>query len=192
MNEDISKKFSDAIAFMKAGHEGQTRKDGKTPYETHPIAVADLVSKYTNNPTLIEVALFHDLEEHLREGVLPAHPEYGLTAICKEFGEVVSEYVFHLTDQFTKENYPELNRAKRKQAERERYGSMPSDAKLVKLADVVANLRDDNGDAGFMQMYIREKIACLPYLKIANPIFEPAVQTVKEKATKYGIKVDSL
>lgn len=182
--KSISPEVAKAYEFFKELHKDQKRKDGVRPYfDAHLIPVAELVWEYSGSETLVVVALAHD-------GAEDQNLSFG--EIENVFGATVRDLVWFLTDQFTKENYPELNRAKRKQAERERYGSMPSDAKLVKLCDIVANLRDDNGDAGFMQMYIREKIACLPYLKIANPIFELAVQTVKEKAAKYGIKVDSL
>ena len=48
-----------ALALCKEAHKGQFRSDGVTPYETHPIAVAELVS--TKGEKI--VALLHDVLE---------------------------------------------------------------------------------------------------------------------------------
>ena len=48
-----------ALALCKEAHKGQFRSDGVTPYETHPIAVAELVS--TEEEKI--VALLHDVFE---------------------------------------------------------------------------------------------------------------------------------
>jgi (p)ppGpp synthase/HD superfamily hydrolase len=182
--KSISPEVAKACDFFKELHEGQKRKDGIRPYfEGHLLPVAELVWEYSGSETLVVVALAHDSKED---------QNISLDEIEEAFGKTVTEYVWFLTDRYTKEDFPSWNRAKRKQAERERYGVMPDRVKLVKLADVVANLRDDNGDAGFMQMYVREKLLCLPYLKVEHPLFSLAVATAKEKAAKYGIKVDSL
>jgi (p)ppGpp synthase/HD superfamily hydrolase len=58
-NADIE----DALATANLAHLGQTRRD-KSPYITHPLAVADIVnSYYPEDPTLCAAALLHDTIE---------------------------------------------------------------------------------------------------------------------------------
>lgn len=68
-----------AIEFATECHEGQTRKDKKTPYITHPIAVMEIIeNKYSDN-SLYRLAanpegifamkilgLFHDIAEDVK------------------------------------------------------------------------------------------------------------------------------
>lgn len=163
MTEDIL--LSRAFSFMEEGHRGQTRRDGIRSYSLHPRDVRRRVMMVTDDEEIGFAALFHDLDEHVREGVLPAHPEYGLPAIEKEFGARVAGFVKELTDVFLKKDYPLLNRAKRKQLERERYATFSTEAKLIKLADISSNMADlDPADSGFAHLFLKEKALCLPYL----------------------------
>lgn len=57
MSEQIT--LARAIAYM--AHRGQFRKDGVTPYFTHPEAVAESLSKW--NEYVIAAALLHDTKE---------------------------------------------------------------------------------------------------------------------------------
>ena len=58
----------------KKVHKGQYRKNGETPYITHPLGVA---INFIGNPTLIAIALLHDVledttispEELIKEGI---------------------------------------------------------------------------------------------------------------------------
>lgn len=182
--KSISPEVVKAYEFFKELHKDQKRKDGVRSYfDAHLVPVAELVWEYSGSETLVVVALGHDSSED---------QNLSNYIIFHNFGFSASTLIWYLTDVYTKENFPSLNRSERKEAERKRYSYIPYDAKLVKLCDIVTNLRDDNDDVGFMTMYVREKIACLPYLKIENPIYQLAVDTVKEKDTKYGIAVDSL
>ena len=51
-------------ALAERGHEGQVRKDGKTPYAEHPRAVAALLAKWgVDDAATLAVAWGHDLLE---------------------------------------------------------------------------------------------------------------------------------
>jgi guanosine-3',5'-bis(diphosphate) 3'-pyrophosphohydrolase len=130
-----------AITFMKSAHRSikQTRKDGIRPYEVHPLEVMARVAAVENNEDILIAALLHDVIED----VFPLNDKCDVYLIANTFGDVAAKLVVELTDIYTKEAWPDLNRAKRKQAERERYGTLSANAKLIKLADITTNLLDD-------------------------------------------------
>lgn len=167
-----------AIDFMKAAHRSidQRRKDNVRLYEVHPLDVFErlLMAGVTDEDVLI-AGLLHDVEEDVA-----AHKplEFSLGHIARAFGQRVAGFVFELSDEYTKANYPEKNRRERKQLERKRYATFSPEAKLVKLADIASNLNDDGQvleadglpEVGFNRMFIKEKALCLPYLvSIACP-----------------------
>jgi (p)ppGpp synthase/HD superfamily hydrolase len=56
--------FKKALKFAKEAHQGQFRKDGKTPYIEHPKAVArSLIRRGTKTKIMISSALLHDVIE---------------------------------------------------------------------------------------------------------------------------------
>ena len=58
-----------ARQFCEHYHEGQSRKGGKSPYHSHPIAVARTLSRYSYDDVVTQcIALLHDTVEdsHLR------------------------------------------------------------------------------------------------------------------------------
>jgi (p)ppGpp synthase/HD superfamily hydrolase len=66
-----------ALAIAEHAHKGQFRRDGKTPYFTHPYRVWDRIKKKGGNEEEQAVALLHDVledtkftaEEMLRHGI---------------------------------------------------------------------------------------------------------------------------
>lgn len=187
----MTPRLSKAIDFMKTAHRsiGQMRKDGNRPYEVHPLEVMERVSKVTDDEDILIAALLHDVIED----VFPTNPDFNEGGIGYQFGGRVLLMVQQLTDKFTKEAHPDKNRKTRKQLERERYATFWPEVKLIKLADIAANLSDDGGaDAGFMGMYIREKAMCLPYLtdydKANLVLFSEASKILQEKKRKFGVR----
>lgn len=203
----MTPRLSAAIAFMEAAHRsiGQKRKDNIRPYEVHPLDVMRRVAAHTDDEDILVAALFHDIIED----VYPKRPEiYELTKAAA--GPRAWGFVLELTDTYTKQAFPELNRKARKQKERERYASMSPQARLVKLADIASNLADDgdvleeNGkpEVGFNRMFIKEKALCLPYLAesgaekgsplyIANArLYVEAYEILKKQAIKFDVKLN--
>lgn len=130
----------------------QVRKYTGEPYHVHVVEVARLVRTKTYDEEVVAAAFLHDI----LEDVAPTMPQYGEETIRKEFGERVLSLVVELTDVFTKENYPELNRKKRKTLEAERLSKVSEEAKLIKRADLFDNNKTIMGSS-FQQAWLEEK-----------------------------------
>lgn len=131
---------------------GQVSKNVGTPYHLHVLAVAELVSTKTSDEEVLASACLHDI----LEDVAPQMPQYGAETIRREFGDRVLGIVLELTDVFTKENYPEFNRKKRKQMEAERLAQTSEEAKLIKRADLFDNNKTLMGTS-FEKVWLEEK-----------------------------------
>ena len=119
-----------ALAFAAHKHRDQRRKDpAASPYINHPIALADVLVN-EGGVTDVEVlcaALLHDTVEDTDT------TEQELAAA---FGPRVARIVAEVTDDQA------LSKAERKRLQVEHAGSLSLEAKLVKLADKICNLRD--------------------------------------------------
>lgn len=139
-------------------HSGQTRADGKTPYITHPELVAKIVSDYTTDVRLIAVAWLHDIIEESFDRIkqafkglihLSTDDEYvqaswndAMYLLTKDYQ--VAAGILRLTDSFdyiqkyikTKGKVEYLSLL---------LSSLPTGYCLVKLCDMLANMRESNG-----------------------------------------------
>jgi len=135
--------------FATAAHSDQVRKYDNEPYIVHPIAVAKLVASMTSDSEMVAAAYLHDVVEDT-----PVTGE----EIFKHFGLRVAELVYDLTDQFTKEQYPKLNRKTRKNLEAVRLGKCSKDVQLIKICDMADNTKSIvKDDPGFAVLFLREK-----------------------------------
>ena len=119
-----------ALAFAAHKHRDQRRKDPEaSPYINHPIALADVLVN-EGGVTDMEVlcaALLHDTLEDT------ATTEQELAVA---FGARIAGIVAEVTDD------KKLPKAERKRLQIERAAALSPQAKLVKLADKICNLRD--------------------------------------------------
>mgnify|MGYP000185689903 CR=1 FL=1 len=147
--EKQSSKYEHALAFATKAHEGQTRKDGVTPYITHPIGVAKLVKRLGGSEDQQIIGLLHDVIEDC-DG-------YDYPVIEQEFGTYIAQGVDALTNT-SKQDHPEMNRAARKAFDNRRLRLIPMDYKEVKLADIHYNVHDLKGlQSGFIPKFLGEK-----------------------------------
>jgi len=119
-----------ALAFAAAKHKDQRRKDvDASPYINHPIALADILCNegHVTDIGVICAALLHDTVEDTA-----TEPE----ELEAEFGKAIRNIVMEVTDDKT------LPKEERKQAQIKHAAGLSDKAKLVKLADKIANLRD--------------------------------------------------
>lgn len=178
-----------AQKFAHEAHDsiGQVRKYTGEPYWVHTDAVAALVSQVTTNEDVIAAAHLHDVIED----VFPLNSKYSIEVIRDTFGWAVMDMVIDLTDKYTKENYPKMNRETRKQHERERISITPPNSKTIKLADLINNTDSIvNHDRDFAMVYIREKMALLPYLTEGHPaLLNQASMQVLQACIALGIEI---
>ena len=119
-----------ALAFAAHKHKDQRRKDvDSSPYINHPIALANILCN-EGRITDVEVicaALLHDTVEDT---------DTGPGELVQEFGPAIRDIVMEVTDDKA------LDKAERKQQQIEHAAGISEQAKLVKLADKISNLRD--------------------------------------------------
>lgn len=119
-----------AVEFSAKKHKDQRRKDvDASPYVNHPIALARILS-IEANITDIDVicgALLHDTVEDT---------DTSFNELEREFGENITKIVRDVTDDKS------LEKAVRKQAQIDHAAHICDQAKMVKLADKISNLRD--------------------------------------------------
>jgi len=145
------------LQFVKEQHGDQARKyDGK-PYWFHLYNVAS--KAYMNDISYgVEIGLCHDLFEDT-ECNYQSLLEF-LLGNKYEFDEAVfiCERVRDLTDRFTKEDYPDYNRAYRKKMEAVRLGDVHEVSQSVKFCDLIDNLESPClHDKKFARVYLAEK-----------------------------------
>ena len=119
-----------ALAFAAKKHRDQRRKDpAASPYINHPIALAEILTCETDSidVEIICSALLHDTVEDT---------ETTQEELEHVFGKDISQIVMEVTDDFN------LPKTERKRLQIEHAAHISDQAKLVKLADKICNLRD--------------------------------------------------
>lgn len=119
-----------AIRFSAEKHNDQRRKDSRSsPYINHPIQVAEMLWTVgeVRDSALLIAAILHDTIEDTATA-----PE----EIKNEFGDDVLALVLEVTDDKT------LAKQVRKQLQIESAAHKTQNAKLLKLADKICNVRD--------------------------------------------------
>jgi guanosine-3',5'-bis(diphosphate) 3'-pyrophosphohydrolase len=119
-----------ALSFAAHKHKDQRRKDADaSPYINHPISLANILCNegHVTDIEVICAALLHDTIEDTQTS--PAE-------LDAEFGEHIRTVVMEVTDDKA------LPKQERKRRQIEHAAHISDQAKLVKLADKISNLRD--------------------------------------------------
>lgn len=139
----LSKLMSDssiilkALEFAAARHKSQFRKGlGKTPYINHPIQVANLLVNYggESDPVLLSAAILHDVVEDTVNSV--GERDELISTIAEMFGQEILSLTLEVTDDKT------LDKKERKRLQVENASHKSDNAKKLKIADKIMNLRD--------------------------------------------------
>jgi guanosine-3',5'-bis(diphosphate) 3'-pyrophosphohydrolase len=129
MNTDLIL-ILDAASFAADKHRRQRRKDADaSPYINHPLALADILAREggVSDARVIAAALLHDTVEDT---------ETSIEELEQRFGKRVASIVAEVTDDKS------LAKDERKRLQIVKAASKSNEAKLVKIADKIANLRD--------------------------------------------------
>ena len=119
-----------AASFAAEKHRDQRRKDAEaSPYINHPIALANVLANEggVTNSSVLCAALLHDTIEDT---------ETTVEDLKRLFGDKVAAIVVDVTDDKS------LPKAVRKEEQVRLVPHISTEAKLVKLADKICNLRD--------------------------------------------------
>jgi GTP diphosphokinase / guanosine-3',5'-bis(diphosphate) 3'-diphosphatase len=121
-----------AAAFAAEKHRNGRRKDAEaSPYINHPIQLAYiLVQADIEDPVVLASALLHDTIEDTNT----THDEIEIV-----FGHEIANIVVECSDDKS------LTKLERKQAQIDKAAKISQKAKLVKIADKIANVSDIDG-----------------------------------------------
>lgn len=175
--------------FADQAHGDQMRKYSKDPYIVHPEKVMRICQNYSDELPIAAAALLHDVLEDTE--VSPTEIlDFLNTLMSVEESRKTLHLVEELTDVYTKEAYPSLNRDKRKQKELDRFQKTSAGAQTIKYADIIDNCKEIvHYDSSFAPKYLQE---CLSILKVAkrgnNELHQLAIETLLEEQKKIGRK----
>jgi len=175
--------------FVKEMHGSQKRKYTGAPYYTHLLSVADRIDQYVKNGYETEIALCHDLIEDTACSLAELSSKLLSYGYNIEEDELILAGVDDLTDKYTHDKYPSLNRAQRKELEGARIiGSRPI-AQTVKYADIIDNMLSlTEHDPGFARVYAREVDSYLWKINMGNPgLYAACCQLLTEVKGTLGI-----
>lgn len=155
-----------ALLFASRKHRGQMRRDG-TEYITHPIRVADYITKFTGNDDLITVAYLHDTLEDT---------DTTYEEIKNIFGKRIADMVLELT------NDKEL-RKKVGKTECLKQGilGMNEDSLIVKLCDRLDNVSDlTTSSEEFRQKYLKQTLELIEFMFVNKNLTNTHITIIKE------------
>ena len=166
--------------FADKAHGDQMRKYGPPArYIVHPERVMKLTRQITNDATILSAALLHDVLEDTPTTEKEIK-DFLDTLMSPVNAERTLQIVKDLTDVYTKENYPQWNRRKRRTKEADRLTNASPEAQTIKYADIMDNCPEIvREDPDFGQRYISECRELLSKLKKGNPqLRQQAIDTV--------------
>jgi hypothetical protein len=158
------------LEFVTEKHKGQKRKYTEEPYVNHLIRVA---SNFEKDSYLYNLALCHDLFEDTDCTENELYEILKLNNFENKYEEkdflILQDFianVYHLTEKYTKTNYPLLNRKQRKESELNRLVfELDYDSATVKYADLIDNCDIVLYDKSFGKIYLQEKYEILKHCK---------------------------
>jgi guanosine-3',5'-bis(diphosphate) 3'-pyrophosphohydrolase len=119
-----------ALKFAAAKHRDQRRKDRESsPYINHPIELANILANEAgiSDIDVLTAAILHDTVEDT---------ETTEQELIAEFGARIANIVMEVSDEKS------LTKEKRKQLQIDHAADISTEAKLVKFADKISNVRD--------------------------------------------------
>ena len=171
---ELNSKQEQLYEFVKKEHGDQKRKYTGEPYHTHCFEVAATTialtgEEYAKSFLTVEIALCHDLFEDTNISRSDLYKNLVLIGYDAREAYNICDGVQDLTDKYTVEEYPYLNRKKRKINEAIRLGSIKPSSQTVKCADLISNCMSIvNEDQNFANTYVLEKKEILDEMRGAE------------------------
>ncbi|WP_185731308.1 HD domain-containing protein [Larkinella rosea] len=158
------------LAFATYAHRNQVRKYTNEPYINHCIAVAQMVKLYGGTEEMVCAALLHDTVEDTEISVDNLMSFFSSLRIPEKSAMQIGQFVEWLTDQFTKDAYPELNRRQRKEQELLRLSKSSSAVQTIKYCDMINNASTiGNYSPEFAKVYLQENLDLLAVMDKGDP-----------------------
>lgn len=156
--------------FVKQMHGDQKRKYTGEPYYIHLLSVADKVSQFDSGSLETEIALCHDLVEDTPCSLADLSQQLIRLGYDINQDAKILNGVADLTDVYTHEKYPTLNRAQRKELEALRIIQSKPISQTVKYADILDNITSILlYDKGFARVYLNEVNSYIRKIDKGNP-----------------------
>lgn len=165
----LTPKIERAICTAGLLHRNQYRKGAEVKifYISHPLSVAEILAKHTDDENILCAGILHDTLEDT---------EYTKQNMIDDFGEAdYDEEVFNIVNAVTEQD-KRLPWAVRKQQALEHIPLMGKDSRLVKSADVLHNLRaqlsdyEKEGDAIFARFNAPKEAQLERYIKLVGAL----------------------
>lgn len=194
LKEKMTPKIQKAIDTATTLHRDQTRKTDGTPYIIHPITVASILARYTQDEDVIAAGLLHDVLEDV--------PNYSAGELTDDFGERVCNIVKEVSEDKSPSDTPEQNKAsweKRKSKYLDNLRNDSHEALLVCCADKISNITslmqayDKQGDEIWQkfnapkdkQMWFYNEVLQILKEKLHSPIVDEFENLYKEAKVKF-------
>ncbi len=186
--ETMNKILQAVRDYADQAHGEQMRKYEPKRYIVHPEEVMEICREYTDELPVLAAALLHDVLEDtpVKEHDIAKFLEPLMSqAEAKEALNLTVD----LTDMYTKQAYPHLNRRQRKDKENERLSKAAPKAQTIKYADIISNAVDITAhDKHFGRVYLQEMETLLSVMKSGNKdLYRRAVETIR--ACKLELKM---
>lgn len=170
-------------AFVTLKHHQQKRKYTNEPYFNHVKAVAEMADGKCKFG--YEIGLCHDLLEDTDctyNELLTALMRFGYEHTDSIF---ICNRVQDLTDVYTHEDYPLMNRVARKAAEAIRLHSVHPVSQTVKYCDLIHNTSSIvEYDKGFAKVYLAEKRVIMAGMYMGNKIlYKKCMKSLEDNAS---------
>jgi guanosine-3',5'-bis(diphosphate) 3'-pyrophosphohydrolase len=126
---DDNRRLLEALSFAARAHQGQLRKDGRTPYVSHVFRVSLIVRQLfgVEDSAVLTAAVLHDVIEDTNTD---------FDNLEEQFGREIAGWVSALSKD------KRLPEAEREKTYEEQLTQSPWQVKICKLADIYDNLTD--------------------------------------------------
>ena len=180
-NNDNETRKQKMYYFLQKEFSAFKRKYTNEPYFSHLEDVAEKCA-FHDIKLGYEIGLAHDLFEDTK-----MTPHEFIEIICgfgyeRPEAEFISNVCLELTNEYSHEKYPKLNRKERTDMEAFRLANVSPIAQSVKCCDIMSNCSDIvDKDYGFATHYLVEKENVVSKMKNINEFIQLRVESVLTK-----------